>query len=76
VSVGRRGPRAAHALGRRGRREGARGTTAEGRRVPAGDAWRAGARRRGVLAPGPNRVAGPAFEIELLQNFEYNSTKL
>jgi hypothetical protein len=29
-----------------------------------------------VLAPGPNRVAGPAFEIELLQNFEYNSTKL
>jgi hypothetical protein len=76
VSIGRRGPRAAHALGRRSRREGARGTATEGRPAPAGDARRAGARHRGALAPGLNSVAGPAFEIEFLQNFEYNSTKL
>jgi hypothetical protein len=33
-------------------------------------------RRRGVLAPGLNSVAEPAFEIDFLQKFEYNSTKL
>jgi hypothetical protein len=51
VSVGRRGPRAAHGLGQRSRREGARGTAVEGRPAPAGDARRSGARRRGALAP-------------------------
>jgi hypothetical protein len=46
------------------------------RRGSTGDARRAGARRRGALAPGLNSVAEPAFEIDFLQKFEYNSTKL
>jgi hypothetical protein len=69
VSVRRRGPRAVHDLGRRGRREGARGTAAEGRPAPAGDAWRVGTRRRGALAPDLKSVAEPAFQIEFLQKF-------
>jgi hypothetical protein len=49
---------------------------AEGQPAPAGNARRVGARRRGMLEPGLNRVADPAFEIVSLQDFEYNSTKL
>jgi hypothetical protein len=48
VSVGARGPRAAHVLGRRGRREGARGTAAEGQPATAGDAQRVTSRRAGA----------------------------
>jgi hypothetical protein len=51
-------------------------TAAEGRPAPAGEARRAGARRRSVLAPGLNRVADSAFEFKFLQIFEYISTKL
>jgi hypothetical protein len=43
-----------------------------GRRGSAG----AGRRRRGALAPDLTQFVGPTFEIEFLQNFEYNSTKL
>jgi hypothetical protein len=72
---GSRRPRAERAsghvdLGRRERREGSWGTAAEGRPVTRG------ARRRGVLAPGLNRVADSAFEFEFLQIFEYDLTKL
>jgi hypothetical protein len=52
ASVGRCGPQAVHGLGQRRRREGARGTAVEGKPAPAGDTRRAGARRRGALAPG------------------------
>jgi hypothetical protein len=37
--------------------------------VQADDARRAGARRRGVLAPGLNRVADSAFEFKFLHIF-------
>jgi hypothetical protein len=38
--------------------------------VLAGDVRRAGVRRRGVLAPDLNCVAGTDFEFEFLQIFE------
>jgi hypothetical protein len=42
-------PRAEESSGRRA------GTTVEGRPAPAGDAWRASARRRGSLVPDPTQ---------------------